>query len=80
MAPIDFCLPNLWITLNANDKNRKKKRLKKKSHKIPTCLPHATSSRGVGKEPFSEVAVEPYIHCDNQFLCSKTSFLTQKIK
>lgn len=58
MAPIDFCLPNLWITLIASDKNRNKKdQKKKKSHKIPICLPHATSSKGVGKEPFPEVVL-----------------------
>lgn len=59
-----------------------KTRDQKISQEIPTSLQHATTSKGVGRVLFkggSLAQLMHYIHCDNQFLCSKTCSIAQKI-
>lgn len=76
MALIDFCLPNLWITLIPSDKNRKT-RDQKISQEIPPSHRHAATYKGVGRVLYrggSLALLTQYIHCNNEFLCSKICY------
>lgn len=71
MPLIDFCLPNLWITLVPSDKNRKAGD-QKISQEIPPSHRHAATYKGVGRVLFrggSLALLMQYTHCNNEFLC-----------